>query len=87
MPIGYDDDRGDPMSISAISSGISGMQRATARFEDSAGKITRGGAGLEPVDMASEMVNILEAKFDFTANTKVVRAISDMQKSAIDILA
>jgi flagellar basal body rod protein FlgC len=75
------------MSISAISSGISGMQRAAARFESSAGKITRGGAGLEQVDMATEMVNILEAKFEFSASTKVVRAISDMQKSAIDILA
>ncbi|MGV8953077.1 MAG: flagellar basal body rod C-terminal domain-containing protein [Cypionkella sp.] len=75
------------MSNLAISNGISGLQKATARFEASAGKITRGGAGLEPVDMAGEMVNIIEAKFDFTANTKVVRAISDMQKSAIDILA
>ena len=75
------------MSISAMSSGISGLQNAAARFETSAGKITRGGASLEQVDMATEMVNILEAKFEFTASTKVVRAISDMQKSAIDILA
>ena len=75
------------MSISAMTSGISGLQGAAARFEASAGKITRTGAGLEQADIATEMVNILQAKFEFTASTKVVRAISDMQKSAIDILA
>lgn len=75
------------MTISALSSGISGMQQAASRFESSANRIARSGTGLADVDTASEMVNVLQSKHDFAASAKVVRAVSDMQKSAIDILA
>lgn len=75
------------MAISAISSGSTGMQRAADRFEASANRVARHGTGLADVDLASEMVNVLESKHDFAANAKVVKVVSDMQKSAIDILA
>ena len=75
------------MAISAISSSVSGMQQAASRFEDSAARVARSGTGLADVDLATEMVNVLMAKTDFTANAKVARTITDMQKSAIDILA
>lgn len=75
------------MAISAISSSTSGMQRAADRFEASANRVARYGTGLADVDLASEMVNVLESKHDFAANAKVVKVVSDMQKSAIDILA
>ena len=75
------------MSISAISSGISGMQQAAARLETSAAKIARAGTGLGEVDIATEMVNVMLSQLDFEASTKIVKAASDMQKSAIDILA
>ncbi|WP_375451504.1 flagellar basal body rod C-terminal domain-containing protein [uncultured Devosia sp.] len=75
------------MAISAISSGIAGMQQAAARFEGSAGRIARAGTGLGEVDVTSEMVNVLQSKFEFEAATKVVRVASDMEKWAIDILA
>jgi flagellar basal body rod protein FlgC len=63
------------------------MQRAADRFEASANRVARYGTGLADVDLASEMVNVLESKHDFAANAKVVKVVSDMQKSAIDILA
>ena len=75
------------MAISAISSGISGMRGAAERFEASANRVARFGTGLADVDLATEMVNVLLAKHDFAASAKVVRVVSDMQRSAIDILA
>lgn len=73
------------MSISAISSGISGLQRASQRFEASAERIARPGA--EGADLAADMVDVIGAKLDFEASTKVIKIASDVQKSAIDILA
>lgn len=75
------------MTISAIASGTSGMQRASDRFEASASRVARYGTGLADVDLATEMVNVLQAKHDFAANAKIVKVVSDMQRSAIDILA
>lgn len=72
------------MTISAISSGISGLQRASQRFEASAARIANP-AGTP--DMAADLVDALAAKIDFEASTKVVKIASNMQKSAIDILA
>lgn len=75
------------MSISAISSGATGMQRAADRFEASASRVARFGTGLGDVDLASEMVNVLEAEHAFKASTVIVRKADEMARSIIDILA
>jgi flagellar basal body rod protein FlgC len=75
------------MAISAISHSVSGMHRAAERFEASANRVARYGTGLADVDLGTEMVNVMQSKHDFAANAKVAKAIGDMQKSAIDILA
>jgi flagellar hook-associated protein FlgK len=75
------------MAISALSSSISGMHRASDRFEASANRVARYGTGLADVDLGTEMVNVMQSKHEFAANAKVAKAIGDMQKSAIDILA
>lgn len=72
------------MAISSISIAATGMQRASTQLEVSASRIARSGA--EDVDVTSEMVNILNAKNDFKANTKVVEAARDMSKALLDIL-
>lgn len=72
------------MTISAMSSGLSGLQRATQKFETSAAPIANPNSG---GDFAEEIVNVLTAKLDFEASTKIIKVASDMQKSAIDILA
>ena len=75
------------MTISSIASGALGMQRAADRFETSASRVARSGTGLDNVDIATEMVEVLEAKAAFKASAKIVRIADEMTKSAIDILA
>lgn len=75
------------MAMSAISSGVSGMQQAASRFESSANRVARSGTGLAEVDIATEMVSVMQSKHEFAANAKVVGAVTDMQQSLIDILA
>ncbi len=72
------------MAISSISIAATGMQRASTQLEVSASRIAR--FGTEDVDITSEMVNVLNAKNDFKANTKVVEAARDMSKALLDIL-
>lgn len=74
------------MTISAISSGISGMQQAASRFEASANRVARYGTGLADVDLATEMVSVLQSEHEFAASAKVVRSVNDMTKSLLDIL-
>lgn len=73
------------MAISSISIAAGGMQRASQQLETSASRIARFGAG--DVDITSEMVNVIEARNNFKANTKVVEAARDMSKALLDILA
>ncbi len=73
------------MSISGISVGAAGMQRASQQLEQSAGRIARIGTGLEEVDLSAEMVNVIEAKTDFKANAKVVETARDMSRALLDI--
>ena len=75
------------MTISALSIGAAGMQRAADRFEASASRVARTGTGLGDVDIASEMVEVMEAKAAFKASTTIVRVADEMTGSAIDILA
>lgn len=75
------------MTMTAVSNGVAGMHNAASRLETSAGRIARVGTGLGDIDLATEFVNVLQAKHDFAASAKVTRIAGDMQRSAIDILA
>jgi len=75
------------MTISSIASGTLGMQRAADRFEASANRVARFGTGLEDVDLATEMVDVMMAKTDFKANATIVRVADEMTGSLLDILA
>lgn len=75
------------MTISAIGQGVAGMHRAADRLESSASRVARFGTGLGDVDLATEMVEVLEAKAQFKASTTMVRVADDMAKATIDILA
>ena len=46
-----------------------------------------GMVGLPDIDIASEMVSALMARYEFAASAKMVGIASDMQKTATDILA
>lgn len=77
---------GIAMAISAISSALSGMQRATERFDASATRIAQSGTGQGDVDVASEVVNILDAETAFKASALIARKADEMTKSTIDML-
>lgn len=46
-----------------------------------------GMVGMPDIDIASEMVSALMARYEFAASAKMVGIASDMQKTATDILA
>ena len=75
------------MTISSISIAATGMQRASQQLEASASRVARFGTGLENVDLATEMVNVIEAKHDFKVSAKVASVAGAMSKSLLDILA
>lgn len=75
--------------LSAIGAGVTGMQRATERFERSAAQVAKLGTklpGARQVDPATEVVNQVEAELAFAANAATVRAADRMTKSLLDIL-
>ncbi|MFD1254401.1 MULTISPECIES: flagellar basal body rod C-terminal domain-containing protein [Devosia] len=74
------------MTMTSLALGASGMHRASDRLDASATRIARSGTDLEGVDLAREMVGILEAKTSFSASAKVVTTADQMSKSLLDIL-
>ena len=80
--------------MSIMSIGVSGMRAAEARFETAATRITRAGMGLgdpaqpsQEIDMASEMVSMTLATYDFKAAARIVEVGRDMSRTLLDILA
>ena len=53
-----------------------------SRFADSNGMVAA-----PAVDVATEMVNMLMAQFEFAAATKIVKAGDEMQRTAINLIA
>lgn len=76
--------------MSALSIAAAGMNAAASRFERNATNITRASAGTpegKGVDLASEMVDMLQNQNQFEILATVARRAADMQKAGIDILA
>jgi flagellar basal-body rod protein FlgC len=46
-----------------------------------------GMVAMPNIDLAAEMINVIDAKAEYAASAKIVRAADDMQKAAIDLLA
>ena len=66
-----------------------GLMAATRRFEASAENIARmrgpDGSGDETVDVAKEVVEMVEAKSAFSANLSVIRFAQDMWDSLLQL--
>lgn len=76
------------MTISSIAHGANGMRIAADRFEASANRVARFGTELGPdVDIATEMVEVIEAKAHYKASAKIVSVASDLARTTLDILA
>lgn len=64
-----------------------GLLAASRRFETSASRVARMDVPGESVDLASEVVEQISAKHQFSANLSVIRTAQDMSGELLDILA
>jgi flagellar hook protein FlgE len=78
--------------IQAASFALEGMNRAETRLEGVAKRLASLGASSDPaaavdtVDVAAEMVGLIEARNNFEVNTKVVHTSDEMTKRLLDVL-
>ena len=76
------------MDISAIA--LSGLNQAQTNFETAARRVASAGGSNAPedtVDLSANMVALIQAKNDFTANLNTVKVADEMQRTALDMLA
>jgi hypothetical protein len=72
---------------------LNGLQRAEVKLEKAATRIASFGAdssagtNTDTVDLSAEMVAVMSAKTEFSANLKSLEAASQEQKSLIDLTA
>jgi flagellar basal body rod protein FlgC len=64
-----------------------GLTAATQRFEASATRIATMGVEGQDVDLAHEMVEMISARRQFSANLSVVRFAQDMWEALLDLQA
>ena len=72
---------------------LAGLSRASADFNQAAGRIARSSVPIasaagpaDNVDLSQEAVALLQAKNDFEANAKSVRVFDDMARSTLDMI-
>ena len=65
---------------------LGGLNQATSSLHQTATKLAKAGfspAG-DTVDLSSEMVNLIQVRNDFGANTKVIKTQDEMTKTLLD---
>jgi len=78
----------DPSSIA-----LQGLQQADVQLEAAASRIAAAGtsspdgANLDVVDLSQEMVALMSAQTQFSANLATLKTADQMQKSLIDVTA
>ena len=83
-------DRAD-MDISSV--GLDGLHRVGVKLEKAATRIasfgadSSGGANADTVDLSAEMVALMSAKTEFSANLKTLEAAGQEQKTLIHLTA
>ena len=75
-----------------VATALQGLSRAETKVDRAATRIsqvgiTENGASGDSVDLATEMVNLAEAKIEYQANLKALQTGNEMAKHTIDILA
>ena len=79
------------MDISNVA--LDGLHRAEVKLEKAATRIasfgadSSGGANTDTVDLSAEMVALMSAKTEFSANLKTLEAAGQEQKSLIHLMA
>jgi hypothetical protein len=73
------------MDVSSIA--LNGLATAERAVQRTASRLATAGDPAAMVDIAGEMVNLMRARNDFSANIKVLENGQEMQKYLIDIFA
>jgi flagellar hook-associated protein FlgK len=76
--------------MDVMSAALSGMQQAQGTLEKTAQRIASADANPasgDKVDLSAEMVNLIGARQQFSANAKVAHVADEMQKSLLDLMA
>jgi hypothetical protein len=83
----------DKRSVELSAIALSGLDRASAAFDQSARAIATAGtaapesAPVDTVDLATAVVGMVQAREDFGANIQALRTADEMQRQVLDILA
>ena len=79
------------MDLSAIA--LQGLERGQAQLEQAAARLAGAGAespdgaNLDTVELSAEIVALMSAKTQFSANLSTLKTADQIQKSAIDLMA
>jgi flagellar hook protein FlgE len=79
------------MDLSAIA--LQGLEQGQARLEQaatrlaSAGADTPDGASLDTVDLSAEIVALMSAKNQFSADLSTLKTADQIQKNVLDLMA
>jgi len=77
------------MDLSSIA--LQGMQQAEVQLENAATAIANpgssSGTNSDTVDLSAEMVALMSAKNDFSANLSVIKTADEIEKQTVDLMA
>lgn len=79
------------MDLSAIA--LQGVEQAQVQLENAAvtlagaGAASPDGASLDTVDLSAEIVALMSAKNQFSANLSTLKTADHIQKNALDLMA
>jgi|SwirhisoilCB2_FD_contig_31_27587467_length_544_multi_3_in_0_out_0_2 hypothetical protein len=78
----------DKRSMSALTSALDSIQRATASVDRTASRLAQASdlsGGADSVDLSAELISLLEAKNTVAVAVKVAQTVDDIQKSTLDV--
>jgi len=79
--------------INAMQSAVAGMNASETQLDTTAARIANYPLAVPPansgdiVDLSTDMVNLLQARNNFAADTKVAQVADEIQQSTISMLA
>ena len=81
----------DDMDLSAIA--LQGLEQGQAQLEQAAARLAGAGAespdgaNLDTVELSAEIVALMSAKTQFSANLSTLKTADEIQQNALDLMA
>lgn len=74
------------MTVRAIDSAVTGMQKATEKLNEAAQSISKFGTTKDDSDLAVDIVELKIAKHTYAANATVIKTVQETDEALLDIL-